>query len=95
MEPKKLENELPKGRPSPIGFIGLPRGSEKKNITSGFRATGIWCFNPTTMVSRTSKSEPFKADVLEDEQRNEILQEGLPTVEGGVTHYYGSIEEEE
>ena len=74
--------------------LGLQKALIRKYIMSGFRAIGISPLNPQTMQTRSGPSEAFIAEVLEDEQRNEIFEERMPNHEGGLTHYYGSEEED-
>ena len=52
--------------------LAFQKALTRKNSLSGFRATRIWLFNPTAMVSRTDPSQSFRADISKDEQRNEI-----------------------
>ena len=75
--------------------LAFQKALTRKNIASGFRAIGIWPFNLQAMLPRTSPSESFRTEISEEQQSEEILEEGLPMVEGGITHYYGSAEEEE
>ena len=74
--------------------LAFQKGLTKKNIGSGFRATGIWSFNPQAIIGRTRPSEAFRPHFSKEEERKRILEEGLPMVNNGGTHYYGSQEEE-
>ena len=46
------------------------------------------------MIGRTGPSEAFGLHFSEEEERERILEEGLPIVNNGGTYYYGSQEEE-
>ena len=65
----------------------------KKNIMSGFRATWIWPLNPQALQIRTGPSEGFAVENTKEEQRGEIFEEGMPNPRAGVTHYYGTKED--
>ena len=41
------------------------------------------------MQHRIGPSEPFEANLSENDERDQILEEGLPTPKEGLTHYYG------
>ena len=73
--------------------LAFKKALTKKNIMSGFRATGIWPLNPQALQTRTSPSEGFTAENEEEEQRAEIFEEGMPNPGGGGLHYYGTEEE--
>ena len=61
---------------------------------SGFRATGIWPLNLQALQTRIGPTEGFTAENVEEEQRGEIFEEGMPNPGAGVTHYYGTEEED-
>ena len=75
--------------------LAFKKALTTKNIDSGFRVTGIWPLNPLAMQHRTGPSEPFQAEFSENDERDQILQEGLPTPREGLLHYYGCPSEEE
>ena len=69
--------------------LAFKKAFTKKNFASGFRATRIWPLNPLAMQHRTGPSELFEANFSENDERDQILEEGLPTPKEGLTHYYG------
>ena len=73
--------------------MAFKKAFTKNNIPSGFRAIGIWPLNPVAMQCRTGPSEPFEVDFSENDERDQILEEGLPTPKEGLTHYYGCLSE--
>ena len=75
--------------------LAFKKALTKKNIGSGFRITGIWSLNPLAMQHRTGPNEPFQAEFSENDERDQILEEGLPTPKEGLLHYYGCLSEEE
>ena len=46
------------------------------------------------MIGKTGPSKAFRPNFSEEQERERILEEGLPMVKNGGTHYYGSQEEE-
>ena len=74
--------------------LAFKKALTEKNIMSGFRATGMWPLNPQALQTRTSPSEGFTAKNVEEEQRDEIFEEGMPNPGVGVSHYYGTEEED-
>ena len=73
--------------------LALKKALTRKNIQSGFRATGIWPLNPQALELRTGPSTTFEEDVENQEQREEILEEGIPPADMTNTHYYGTEED--
>ena len=74
--------------------LAFQKALTKKYIDSEFRATSISPFNPQAMIGRTGPSEAFGPHFSEEQEKERILEEGLPMVNNRGTHYYGSQEEE-
>ena len=72
---------MSKGECSLISFIGPSKILDRKNILSEFKATRIWPLSPQAMSIRIDFSEAFRAKILENQQKDEILEEELSIFE--------------
>ena len=72
--------------------LALKRAASPQNIKAGFRATGIWPFNPEKMKFKMQPSEGFR-EIPPEVSISEIMDEDATRPEH-VTHYFVEVEED-